>query len=241
MATNLKVGGTHAYQPYREVEPVPPYPRIDPQQPRDKYPQQPSEQRADKGDHVKRRFIAMRKLIHELKQVAGINRVDYLTAETELNDLGLSILEKELIEQLLALKISLEGIDNLLQQIRKRLPTFDLQAGQLLSEDHNFFPVFISGIFEYNLCVQQLLVQPDPEILPLGEYFDEYGQFISMKNRLRLNFQTQTAVDGDTLQLDIGVLVAASEADDDGRRAILYQRLDQSYALYADKQIDLSI
>ena len=43
------------------------------------------------------------------------------------------------------------------------------------------------------------------------------------------------------LLLDISILVAVSEIDESGRRVILYQRPNQSYALYADKQIDLSI
>ncbi|NOQ40919.1 MAG: hypothetical protein GQ563_00245 [Desulfuromusa sp.] len=242
MATNLRVTGTHAYQAYREVEPVPPYPRIDPQRPRDEYPQQQSDQRADKADPVRRRFMAMRILIDELKKAAGLTRVDYVTAETELNDLGLSILESELVEQLLELKVSLEGIDHLFQQIRQRPTTPDLKAGHNLSEAYNFFPVFIAGISEYNLRFQQLQVQSSDKSIRINESIDSLGHFVSEKNRLRLDFRKMTSgEDIDVLQLDISVQVAVSEVDDAGRRVILYQRPNQSYALYADKQIDLSI
>jgi len=242
MATNLRVRGTHGYQPYREVEPVPPYPRVDPQQSRDEYPQQQSEQRPDKVDHVRRRFGAMRTLIDELKKGEGLTRVDYFTAEMELNDLGLSILETELVEQLLDLKVSLEGIDHLFQQIRQRPTTPDLKAGHSLSETYNFFPVFIAGISEYNLHFQQLQVLSSDKSIQINENIDSHGHFISEKNRLRLDFrQMVSREDIDVLQLDISIQVAVSEVDDAGRGAILYQRPNQSDALYADKQINLSI
>ena len=242
MAIKLRVGGTHAYQAYREVEPVPPSPRIDPQRPRDEYPQQQSEQHTDKAEPVRRRFTAMRNLIDELKKTAGLTRVDYFTAETELKDLGLSILENELVDQLLELKVSLEWIDHLLQEIRQRLTVSNLEAGHNLSESYNFFPVFIAGISEYNLSFQQLQVPHSHKSTRISENIDQHGHFISEKNRLRLDFRQMLATeDVDVLQLDISVLVAVSEVDDAGRRVSLYQRPNQSYALYADKQIDLSI
>lgn len=242
MAANLRVGGTHAYQPYREVEPVPPYPRIDPQRPRDEYPQQQSEQHTDKADPARRRFTAMRNLIDELEKSAGLTRVDYFTAETELKDLGLLILESELIDQLLELKVSLEWIDHILQQVRQRLTDPVLDAGHDLSESYNFFPVFIAGVSEYNLFFRQLQATSYHESVQISENIENNGHFISEKNRLRLDFRKMpVAEDSDALQLDISVLVAVSEVDDAGRRVILYQRPNQSYALYADKQIDLSI
>ena len=242
MVANLRVGGTHAYQLYREVEPVPPYPRIDPQRPRDEYPQQQSEQHTDKDDPARRRFTAMRNLIDELEKSAGLTRVDYFTAEAELKDLGLLILESELIDQLLELKVSLEWIDHLLQQIRQRLTAPVLDAGRDLSESYNFFPVFIAGVSEYNLFFRQLQVTSYHESVQVSENIENHGHFISEKNRLRLDFSKMPVTeDSDALQLDISVLVAVSEVDDAGRRVILYQRPNQSYALYADKQIDLSI
>lgn len=242
MATNLRVSGTYAYQPYREVEPVPPYPRIDPQQPHDEYPQQQIKQRTDKDDHAKRRFIAMRTLIDELTEAAGITRVDYLTAETELNDLGLLIAETELIEQLLELKIPLEGIDDLVQQIRHSPEIPDLAAGHDLSETDNFFPVFVAGLSEYNLHFQNLKIQIAEKNKQITDGLEDNGRFVAEKNRLRLDFQKMESKDDiDTLQLGINVLVAVSEVDEAGRRVILYQRPNQSYALYADKQINLSI
>ncbi|MEE4252964.1 MAG: hypothetical protein V2I50_02865 [Desulfuromusa sp.] len=238
MATNLRVGGVHAYQLNREVEPVPAYPRIDPQQPRDENSPQQHEQRADKDDQTMRRFKAMRFLIDQLKETVEITRVDYATAANELNDLGLLIAENELIEQLLELKISLEDIDKLFQQIRHRPTNPDLGPGHKLSDTDNFFPIYVAGLSEYNLRFPNLQIQIEHKIQRMVDSFEEKGRFVNDKNRLRLEFQKE---DNNLLRLDISVLVAISEVDEEGRRVILYQRSDQSYALYADKQIDLSI
>lgn len=238
MTTNLRVGGVHAYQLYREVEPVPAYPRINPQKPRDENPPQQHEQRADKDDQAMRRFMAMRSLIDQLKKTAGITRVNLSTAEEELNKLGLLIAENELIEQLLELKVPLEDIDKLFQQIRQHHTVSDMGTGHNLTEADNFFPVFVAGLSEYNLRFQNLQIQIKHKIQQMVDSFEESGRFIHDKNRLRLDFQKQ---DSNLLRLDISVLVAVSEVDEAGRRVILYQRPDQSYALYADKQINLSI
>ncbi|SEA40550.1 hypothetical protein SAMN05660420_02025 [Desulfuromusa kysingii] len=240
MATNLRVGGIHAYQISREVEPVPAYPRIDPQQPREESSHPQHEKRADKDDQATRRFMAMRSLIDKLKQTATIIRVDYLTTESELHDLGLAIAENELLDQLLQLKISLQEIDELFQQIRQRPAGPDIGAGHSLSEADNFFPIFIAGLNEYNLRFQNLPIHATLTTDAMADQLKQNGRFITDKNRLRLDFR-KTLESDQRLKLDISVLVAISEVDEAGRRVILYQRPDQSYALYADKQIDLSI
>lgn len=243
MATKLRVDGVSAYQLYREVEPVPAYPRIDPQQPREEHSQQPQEKRADKDDQATRRFIAMRTLIDQLKETSVISRVDYFTAENELQNLGLAIAEEELIGQLLELKISLEEIDKLFSQIRQLPTTPDIGTGHNLSAANNFFPIFIAGLSEYNLRFQNLLIHAPPKTEQMINNLEEKGRFVTVKNRLRFDFQQKadSSQNKDLLRLDISVLVAISEVDEAGRRVILYQRPDQSYALYADKQIDLSI
>lgn len=242
MAANLRVSGTHAYQLYREVEAVPPYPRIDPQRPRDEYPRQQEEHTPDQDEHARRRFRTMRKLIDDLMKETGIDRVDYFTAEAELNDLGLSILEGELFNQLSTLKVSAATIDDLFQQIRQKKSAPLLEAGRALSESYNFFPVFVAGISEYNLCFIQLQLQPDEKMVLINEGIERDGCFFSEEKRLRLEFRPAVSAEHiSALELNISILVAVSEVDDAGRRVILYQRPNQSYALYADKQINLSI
>ena len=242
MATNLRVGTTHGYQPYREVEPVPAYPRVDPQQPRDQYPRQEQSQRADKDDQARRRFRAMRQLIDQLKKAANIARVDYFTAEKELHDIGLAWAEKELIEQLLELKLPLEAIDQLFNQIRQQEVLPELEAGHTLKETEGFLPIFSAGLSEYLLSFKKLHISGAGKQQHILEHIEKSGRFMVEKNRLRFDFRTfGDAHHGQRLYLNISVLVAVSEMDEEGRKVLLYQRPNLSYALYADKQIDLSI
>ena len=79
------------------------------------------------------------------------------------------------------------------------------------------------------------------------DIFDEInnnGRFVVEHNRLRLNFSRNgalPAVPGEALNLTISIQVGAVEIDENGRRAIFYRRPDQSYGLYSDKSISLSI
>ncbi len=237
MASNIKIGGTHAYQPHREVEQVSAYHRIDSQHPHDEQRQQKERSKPNQSEKNLRRFISMRKLIDAMTQVTDITRVDYTTAQTELNDIGLALLEKELIEQLLQFKIPLDNIDSLLQQIRQQAEIPYFEGGEHLTAVHNFFPIFIAGISEYNLCFNHLHLPRLTDTSQLGESLDIIGRYLELKNRIKFDF-LQTAED---ILLKIMVQVGVSEFDDGGRRVILYQRQDSSYALYADKMIDMSI
>ena len=242
MATHLKVGGTQAYQAYREVEPVPPYPRIDPQRPRNENSQPQSEQREDKSEPTRRRFDAMRSLIDELMQVNEIGRVDYQTAVNELTEQGFLILEAELLEQLSGLKFSAGEINGIIEQLSRQGILPDLQSGRLLAESRNFFPVFISGLSEYSLCFPPLHLSAADPLTLLTEKIESQGYYIVEKNRLRIDFRPGDSVENShDLIVTISVLVGGSEIDDGGRRVILYPRPDRGYSLYADKQINLSI
>ena len=237
MASNIKIGGTHAYQPHREVEQVSAYHRIDSQHPHDEQRQQKERSKPNQSEKNLRRFVSMRKLIDAMTQVTDITRVDYTTAQSELNDIGLALLEKELIERLLGFKIPLDNIDSLLQQIRQQAEIPYFEGGEHLTAEHNFFPIFIAGISEYNLCFNHLHLPHLAEASHIGEDLDIIGRFIELKNRIRFDF-LQTPND---VLLKIMVQVGVSEFDDSSRRVILYQRQDNSYALYADKMIDMSI
>jgi len=53
---------------------------------------------------------------------------------------------------------------------------------------------------------------------------------------------TETALSvQEGLQLDLSVSLGVVEMDDRGRRAFIYRRADDSYVLYADKQINIEI
>ncbi len=242
MATRLKVSGAQAYQLHREVGAVSPYPRVDPQRPRGEDSPARREGRGEKRGHVRRRFDAMRRLIDILMKESTINRVDYLTSIEELTELGFSILEKELLEQLLTLGFSTAELNSMLGQIAQKEVVPDLKPGRLLAEAHSFFPVYVSGLSEYNFCFPPLSLSAAHPLPALSEALESHGFYVTEKNRLRLDFRVGGGADsGVDLTLTISVLVGGSEVDEEGRRVVLYRRSDHRYALYADKQIDLSI
>ncbi len=243
MATNLRVGQAHGYQPYLEIEAVSPYPRINPQQPRDEYPQQQGSQRANKEDTARRRFRAMRQLIDQLKATAPITRVDYFTAEAELKNTGLTILENNLIELLLELKFPPAGIDTLLPRLRENAAHQNIEAGHGLREEANFLPVYVPGLDEYLLTFEPVALAFAACSGQVRAALATDGYCSGERERLRIALKPLSGEGGqrDRLQLSCAVVVAIGEADEEGRKVLLYRRADRDYALYADKQINLSI
>jgi len=240
-----RVGTFKAADIHREVEPVKPYPRINPQQQRqDGYQQQDAEQRPDDNNKARRRFTAMRELIEEIKNQAQINRVDFNTANQELIDLGLLIAEEELISLLLQLNVPLAGIEDLTQQLRQQSISPTLVSGRNISSTSKLFPVFVENLAEYLMRFDDLLVTMGPQRSDIFDEINNDGRFVVEHNRLRLNFTRVAAlpaVPGGALNLSISIQLGAVEVDENGRRAIFYQRPDQSYGLYSDKSISLSI
>jgi hypothetical protein len=229
---------------HREVAPVKPYPRIDPNQPRQEgYSQQEPEKRPeDKG--TRRRFTAMRDLIEELKEQAQISRVDFNTANQELIELGLTIAEEELLAQLLNLKVPLAGIENLIGQMREQSASPTLISGRNILPDSTLFPVFVADLAEYIMRFEHLQVAMGSQHNEVIDEINNTGRFVVEQTRLRLNFTRVAAlpaIPGEPLNLTISIQVGAVEVDENGRRAIFYQRPDQSYGLYSDKLISLSI
>lgn len=242
MAANLRVGRMHGYQPYREVEAISPYPRIDPQQPRDEYPQQQKQERAESDNHVRRRFTAMRHLIDELRATDLIARVDYMTAEQEMVDLGLAYVEEQLPSLLYGMGLSQESIEGSFQQLRQKVKAPELRANRKLIEDDNFLPVFVPGLMEYGLFFSALKLQINHRNKDIMTAIRDDGRFVMKRGRLVFEFRDGPSSSGPSvLSLDLSVLTGVSEVDEAGRKAILYQRRGQSFALYADKQISLSI
>ena len=227
------------------VKEISPYPRVERQQPHQEgYERQQQDHEKDAGQRMRRRFLTLRQLIDKLQKTASITRVDYRTAGTELHGLGLTSVEEQLIDQLLQLKIPLESIEQLLQQIDKRRSTVTLGNGrQIVNQQPDLFPVSAEGLSEYNLKIEELQIRTGPHATHIIEKVQEDGHFIVEQNRLRLTFSRLSPLDEttDLLKLKISVLLAVIETDDAERRAILYPRPDNSYALYADKEIDMSI
>ena len=230
----------------RGIEALSPYPRIDPQSPRqDGYSRQQSDSAADRDKRVRRRFLALRRLINALKKSAKITRVDYATADAELHALGLAMVAEQLPAQLLQLKIPLQSIEQLLPQIDRERAAVSLGSGRRIQRaGATLVGVSAEGLSEYNLKIENLAIGSGGFDRKLSDPIDQEGLYIIEQNRLRLTFSRlgpDLAATGERLNLTLIVLLGVIETDQAGRRAILYQRADKNYGLYADKQINLSI
>ncbi len=239
MATNLRIGQLHAYQPYPEVEPVSPYPRVDPQQ-RDENPQRQPAARQRSDDQARRRFVAMRKLIEEMKKSARqILRVDYFTAEAELHDLGLGVVEGELPPLLNTLRMSQADMDFCFKHLRDSKDDAVLRTGEELTREKNPLPVFVPGLIEYSLCFPAFVF--NSEILLKKMQEEQKAQFVLRKGSLTMVFFTSESR-VDQLWCHVYAQAAVCELDEAGRRVVFYPRVAaDSYALYADKQINIAI
>jgi hypothetical protein len=230
---------------HREVEPVRPYPRINPQQQRQEgYQQQDSERKPEDQNRRRRRFTAMRELIEQLKDQVLIKRVDFNTANQELVNLGLAIAEEELLTQLLHLKVPLASIEELIRQMRQQSVSPVMVSGRNISPEAKLFPIYIAELAEYIMRFEDLQIVMGSSRNNILDEINNNGRFVVEHNRLRLNFSrnaTLPAVPGAAVNLTISIQLGAVEVDENGRRAIFYQRPDQSYALYSDKSISLSI
>ncbi len=244
MTDYIRIPTAQNYDLLRGVEPVAPYPRIDPQQGRqDGYQRQQAKPEAK--PQVRRRFTAMRRLIEQLKDRLRIVRVDYNTADLELRSQGLAITEEELIPQLLQLKIPLDSVEELLHQVRLSRTSVLLTPGGRIGEaSYPLFPVPAEGLSEYLLKFSDLSIGSGSHFAQIVETINNEGRFVQELNRQRLTCRRpgpDVLAAGDQLLLDFSVQLGVIEVDEDGRRAILYPRSEQICCLYSDKQIDLSI
>lgn len=239
-----RVGGLYP-EMFREVEPVSPYPRVTPQQQRQEGYSRQRQQAEPEQERQQRRFTAMRRMIDRIKGAVRIIRVEFGVAETELQDRGLAVLEEQLIDELLQLKLSLPAIDELLQQIRQNSQLVNFGAGATISHDEpGLLPVSTRGLQEFNLHIGELIIRGSDQNRALLQEIDKTGRFVREAGPLRLickRLGPELSPQEQLLQLDIVVQVAVIEVDPAGRRAILYPRSESVYCLYADKQINLSI
>jgi hypothetical protein len=186
--------------------------------------------------------MAMRRLIDELKMIAVVTRVDYTTADREMAALAVSSLEEHLPALLQELGATQKVIEDVFEQLRQRLASSALQSGRTLVEDVNSLPVFVPGLMTYGLNISELNVQMNQRQKEIVNTLRTEGHFALERGRFKLKFITDPSSPvTDEVFMDLFALTGVNEVDDAGRKAILYQRQDQTFALYADKQIDLSI
>jgi hypothetical protein len=230
----------------REVEAVSPYPRINPQQPRPEgYPQQSSDTGKKPDGHALRRFMALRRVIDELRKLAQITKVGHATADTELRHQGLTIVDAELFSKLRQLYFPRESLELLREEVERQRFSVNFGRGRKIVENEsNLFPVSTAGLSEYHLRFEELKFRAGRLDSRVKQQIQEEGLCVEQQNRLRLIFSRAGQAqdfNSDLLKVKIEVEVGVVESDEADRRAILYPRGDASYGLYADKLINLSI
>lgn len=239
---DLRVTETQGYLLYREVEPVQPYPRIDPQPPQDEKPRGQDQARGKKDMNLRRRFIAMRQLIDRLKEFGQLERINYSTLVNNLGNIGVAHADKELFELLQAHQVPTEGLNRLASQIRPLIDTPDIGFGPALDAEHNVLPYFSRGLSVVQLRYLHLELLSGQEGPVLVDAIARDGSFHCATSHLQVKFQPQVRAQVDSaLEVDIRIMVAVGEMDEENRRAILFQRSPRVFALYTDKQISLSI
>ncbi len=230
----------------RSIEAISPFPRINSKEPRSEdYPDRANDSEKEKKDQDPRRFLKLRSLIKELEASAQINKVDMVTADAEMQNLGLAIVEENLIPHLLQLKIPLESIEHLVQQIDSDPSGIRCARDRRIdSGNSELFPISAEGLIEYNLIVERLIISSGKFSHKIVDEIDQEGLCVKQQNRLRLIFSRAGSTSGaseELLNLKISVLLGVVESDEVERRAILYPQTAKSYGLYADKRISLSI
>jgi len=239
---DLRVTDTKGYLLYREVEPVQPYPRIDPQQPHDEKPRGQEQTREKKDGQPRRRFVAMRQLIDRLKEVGQIERITYPALLKELGSIGVGHADRELFDLLKAHQVPPEGLNHLAAQIRNLIATPDVGFGLPLDAEHNVLPYFSRGLAMVQLCYLHLELLPGQEGPMLVDTIARDGSFRCGTRYLQAEFHPHVKAQYDSaLNVDIRIMVAVGEMDEENRRAILFERTPGVFALYTDKQISLSI
>ncbi len=239
---DLRVTDTQGYLLYREVEPVQPYPRIDPQQPHDEKPRGQDQAREKKDTHPRRRFVAMRHLIDRLKELGRLERINYPTLVNELGNIGVAHADKELFELLQSYQVPNAGLNHLATQIRPLIVTPDIGFGPPLAAENNVLPYFSRGLSMVQLRYLHLELLAGQEGPVLVEAIANGGSFRCAAGHLQVEFQPKVKIQYDSaLAVDIRIMVAVGEMDEENRRAILVERSPGLFALYTDKQISLSI
>lgn len=246
MSEYLQIGILTPKERPHSIEAISPYAHIYPRQSRQNAYRDPSSTSGKRqSKRAERRFTVLRHLIEILEETADIIKLDYATAEAEILQLGLKTVEENLIQQLLHLKIPLQSIEQLQQQIAEEQATISLGRGRLIQhEAADLFPLATPGLSEYLLKIGHLHLNQHSVPRSIADRIEEEGWYSVQVNRLRLAFsadQSTPRKPDNRLDLRIIAIVGVIENEEDGRRAILFPRADNTYGLYADKMIDLSI
>lgn len=184
----------------------------------------------------------MRQLIERLKEYGRFERINYFTLLNNLGNIGVAQADKELFELLQAHQVSAPGLNHLAAQIRPLIVTPDIGFGPPLDAEHNILPYFSKGLSVVQLRYLHLELLPGQEGPLLVDAITRDGSFYCATRYLQVKIHPQVKAQYDSvLEVDIRIMVAVGEMDEENRRAILFERSPRVFALYTDKQISLSI
>jgi hypothetical protein len=194
-----------------------------------------------------RRFIALRKLVTALKKDHPFTRTDHASAEQEIIQLGVDKIHTDLGDLLASLDLTTSASAETVKKILARADQFKLINNAPTAQlDHQLFSKLTPGLKALGLSISGLKIPLiDLSCVALAERCNQ-RRLMASHNNLLLSVinantgQTPPSVQ-EGLQLDLSVSLGVVEMDDSGRRAFVYRRADDSYVLYADKQINIEI
>lgn len=230
------------------IKPIIPYQRIaERKKPVQERLQRDKDNQQGVTEHHKRRFIAMRNLINRLKKDHLIQRVNYMSAEQEIRELGLATIKKNLSQLLSELGLSNNATTKVVSTVDDHTPLLQLKNSLSPPKiDHTIYPDVEYGLQSLNLEL--------PEIsLPMIDFscviVVNHEQNKPITSTLSNLYITINSLDEtipatprpQSFQLSVSIASGVIEIDTTGRRTFVYQRADKSFGLYADKQINLEI
>ena len=233
---------------FKGIKPISPYQRIaEKYQPFDERPQHGKQKQSNLPIRPTRRFLAMRNLINDLKQEQPIERVDYISAEQEIRAIGLATINNSLPLLLSELGLSNNATKEIYGLVEEQIPYLQLLNRPSISQlDSSIYSNVGQDLQVLNLELPDLaLPMIDFSCVILVERCQN-GPISSTMGNL---FLTINSLDKKTpqgprqqcFQLTLSITSGVIEFDSTGRRAFVYQRIDKSFGLYADKQINLEI
>lgn len=233
---------------FRGIRPIIQYQRIaERYQPVDERPQQAADDNSSSQKRPARRFIAMRELIDSLKEEHKIERIDSISAEQEIKTLGLLTIKKNLPPLLSDLSLSNNAVEKIIRLVEEQTPLLQLKNNLSTAQlDRSLYSDIGQGLQVLNLELRDItLPMIDFSCVALVERCQN-GPNSSTLGNLYLTINSLDKINAHTsrqqsFRLTLSIPSGVIELDKEGRRALLYQRADKSFALYADKQINLEI
>ena len=196
---------------------------------------------------TERRFIALRKLVSTLKKDHSFSRLDYPSADHEIRRLAVERIQNDLADLLTGLELTPTAATEIVRIVLEHSAHFQLTPTTATAQlDHLLYVNLSPGLKALSLTVTGITIPLiDLSCLALLERCQK-GRLMASHNNLLLTVShKENGSNKIKLQesFEISLLIATGviEIDDSGRRAFVFQRGDTSFALYADKQINIEI